>query len=195
VAGTGSGLGLSIALQICRAMGGELTCESRVGVGSVFRFALPLTLAAPLAPSLAEPPGYAAEPADDETPLSGTVLLVDDNPVNVIVAQAELELLGLRVEVATNGQLALDWLARHEADLILMDCHMPEMDGYTATRHIRETEARQQRPAVPIVALTATTQDEELLKCKAAGMNDYLCKPFTTHDMKRMLRRYLPLHA
>jgi CheY-like chemotaxis protein/anti-sigma regulatory factor (Ser/Thr protein kinase) len=208
VPGAGSGLGLSIAQQICRAMGGELTCESRVGVGSVFRFDLKLMPTSSGAASSEDNTGNqeSATPvafdlsdmaalSDGEPALSGMVLLVDDNPVNVIVAQAELSQLGLHVEVAHNGQQALDWLAANTADLILMDCHMPEMDGYTATRCIRQMEAQQGLSPVPIVALTASTQDEELLKCRESGMDDYLCKPFASEDMKRMLHKHLPIHA
>ncbi|MBI5927150.1 MAG: response regulator [Aquabacterium sp.] len=189
----GSGLGLSIAREICVAMGGELSCDSRPGEGSTFRCVLPLarmtahvaqlaTKAAPTITPVAMTPGKAP---------TATVLLVEDNPVNAIVALTELEQMGLRVAHAENGQLALEWLARHEADLVLMDCHMPQMNGFDATRHIRMIESQRGVAPVPIVALTASTQQEVQQECLQAGMNDCLSKPFLRGDLLRVVKRYV----
>ncbi|HEX5373608.1 MAG TPA: ATP-binding protein [Aquabacterium sp.] len=189
----GSGLGLSIAREICVAMGGELTCDSQPGEGSTFRCVLPL---ARMTAHLAQPATKAASAATPVAMTPGkaptaTVLLVEDNPVNAIVALTELEQMGLRVAHAENGQLALEWLARHEADLVLMDCHMPEMNGFDATRHIRMIESQRGVAPVPIVALTASTQQEVQQECLQAGMNDCLSKPFLRGDLLRVVKRYV----
>ncbi len=191
----GSGLGLSIAQQICRAMKGELHCESEVAVGTTFHVSLPLPLGVEPAAPQAEPtpqaldtptPAYAEDGA-----LSGTVLLVEDNPVNTLVTQAELAQLGLTVATADNGRSALAWLAQHQADLVLMDCHMPEMGGVEATRRIRARESSQGMAPMPIVALSASTLDQDREACLAAGMDDYVVKPITPQDLARVVRRHL----
>ncbi|MBI2734109.1 MAG: response regulator [Aquabacterium sp.] len=184
----GSGLGLSIARELCLVMGGDLTCDSKVGKGSVFRCVLPLKrVPAPaVVPAPAPNPGAEAQQAP-----CLTVLLVEDNPVNAIVARTELEQMGLQVAHAENGQLALDWLAEHEADLVLMDCHMPEMNGFDATRHIRAIESQRGDVPVPIVALTASTQQEVQQACMQAGMDDCLSKPFLRGDLLRIVKRYV----
>lgn len=191
----GSGLGLSIAREICLAMGGELSCESEQGRGSLFRLTLPLRplppssqpmevpLRASMATGMARPAVAEAEKA--------TVLLVEDNLVNAIVARTELEQMGLHVALAENGQLALDWLAEHRADLVLMDCHMPEMNGFDAARHIRAIESQRGEPPVPIVALTASTQQEVQQACLQAGMNECLSKPFLRGDLLKVVRRHV----
>ena len=186
----GTGLGLSIAQQICAAMGGQIRCESQCGVGSLFWFTLSLPRAAtpgtePVAP--ADAPEQMPRPR-----LQGTVLIAEDNPVNALVAQAMLEQTGLEVHVVENGQLALDWLAAHTADLILMDCHMPEMGGLEATRLLRCDELQRGATPVPIVAVSAGKyHSDDHRQCLAAGMNDYLSKPFHRDDLVRVLRRHL----
>ena len=190
--GGGAGLGLSIAQQICMAMKGEIRCDSEPGQGSVFWFSLALRrVPMPAAPTVnARPETPAQSPGTPQ--LQGTVLMAEDNPVNALVAQAMLEQAGLDVHVVENGRLALDWLAKHEADLILMDCHMPEMGGMEATRRIRALEARQGRPPVSIVAVSAgKTHSEDHRQCLAVGMNDYLSKPFHGDDLLRMVRNHL----
>jgi signal transduction histidine kinase/FixJ family two-component response regulator len=186
----GSGLGLSIAQQLCKAMHGDIRCESRLGIGSTFRFALPL-------PCLNEPAQANAqlstEPAikEPELPLFGHVLLVEDNPVNALVAQAALEKLGLNVHLADNGQTALDWLAQHKADLILMDCHMPQMGGIEATKRIRAIEQDHRLAPTPIVAMSASNQAEDHRLCLSVGMDDFISKPFAPAELARTLRRHL----
>lgn len=189
----GTGLGLSIAQQICKAMHGEIRCDSRMGMGSTFRFVLPLPLLPE--PLIAGTPARAHAQsgalADTDAPLQGTVLLVEDNPVNALVAQAALEQIGLTVCMADNGRKALDWLSEHTADLILMDCHMPVMGGIEATRRIREIEAQHGLPTIPIVAMSASSQADDHNQCLAVGMNDYISKPFAHEDMVRVLRQHL----
>jgi signal transduction histidine kinase/CheY-like chemotaxis protein len=189
----GTGLGLSISQQICVAMGGQLHCESRVGIGTTFSF----TLALPIAHRPSDAAVDAGLPQnlgrDEEgaLQLTGHVLVVEDNPVNALVAQATLENLGLAVSVAENGMRALKWLQAHEPDLVLMDFHMPEMGGIEATRRIRALEAQQGWAPMPIVAMSAGEQIDDHRHCLEVGMNDYISKPFVPREMNRVLRRHL----
>jgi CheY-like chemotaxis protein len=123
--------------------------------------------------------------------LSGArVLLVEDNPVNLEVAVGILETLGCHVESATNGQEALERYSAGEYGLIFMDCQMPEMDGFEATGEIRKREAQSGR-RIPIVALTASAIEGDRERCLAAGMDDYLAKPFTAEQMRSALVTWL----
>lgn len=189
----GTGLGLSISQQICTAMGGKLHCESRVGIGTTFSF----TLALPRSHRPSDESADAgllqevASKADGALRLVGRVLVVEDNPLNALVAQATLENLGLVVAVAENGLHALEWLQVNEPDLVLMDFHMPEMGGIEATRRIRELEARQGWEPMPIVAMSAGDQIDDHRHCLEVGMNDYISKPFVPEDMNRVLYRHL----
>ncbi len=119
-----------------------------------------------------------------------TVLLVEDNPINQQVARRMLEILGYQVYVAVNGFEALEQFQKHPLDAILMDCQLPEMDGYTATQHIREQERTLGRH-VPIIALTANALAGERDRCLAAGMDDYLAKPFRMKDLEEVMQRVL----
>ena len=121
------------------------------------------------------------------------VLLVDDNLVNTIVAEAELMALGLDVTTASSALAALDWLSDNRPDLILMDCEMPVMDGIAATREIRVREAATGRPCVPIIALTANGRDTYDSRCRSAGMNDYLGKPFERSELRAVVMRHMSL--
>lgn len=184
---SGAGLGLSIARQICQAMQGDLLCDSTPGQGSTFRFTLRLALAEPLVDQRSQV-GHDSPAAA----LAGTVLLVEDDPVNVLVARAELEHWGLSVATAGNGSEAIEWLTHQNADLVLMDCHMPGMDGFEATRRIRRLrEAQGAREFLPIVALTASQQEQVRRQCLEAGMNGVMTKPFSPEDMRQLLERYL----
>jgi two-component system, sensor histidine kinase and response regulator len=123
--------------------------------------------------------------------LRGRVLLVEDNVVNQLVAREMLSGLGCRVEVAGNGREALEALAASRFDAVLMDCQMPEMDGYQATRAIRESEHATVSARLPIIALTANALDGDRDRCMEAGMDDYLAKPFKRDQLARVLTRYL----
>ncbi len=188
----GTGLGLSIAQQICRAMGGQLACESRLGIGTTFSFSLALARSARPAHDKVSELSPAALGTDAVgMALAGRVLVVEDNPVNALVAQATLESLGLDVAVAEHGLQALAWLTANEADLVLMDFHMPEMGGIEATRRIRELEAQRGWLPMPIVAMSAGDQFDDHRRCLEVGMNDYISKPFVMADMTRVLQRHL----
>ncbi|MNZ83204.1 Sensor histidine kinase RcsC [compost metagenome] len=117
------------------------------------------------------------------------ILLVEDNPVNQLVAKGMLSKLGSDVTVAAHGAEALDQLELSRFDLVLMDCNMPVMDGYEASRHIRRSG---RWPDLPIVALTANAMPEERERCRAAGMNDYLAKPFRREELAALLDLWAP---
>ena len=119
----------------------------------------------------------------------GRVLLVEDNPVNQLGAKGMLGKLGCEVVVAAHGAEALDQLEYHEFDMVLMDCNMPVMDGYEASRQIRQSG---RWPNLPIVALTANAMPEERERCRAAGMDDYLAKPFRREELKALLDLWVP---
>lgn len=127
-----------------------------------------------------EPEHPLAIPAITQEQGRARILLVEDNPVNQLVAKGMLAKLGCQVQLATQGAEALELLAREEFDLVLMDCNMPVMDGYEASRRIRQSG---RWPELPIVALTANAMPEERERCRAAGMNDYLAKPFRREEL------------
>ena len=189
----GTGLGLTIARELARAMGGELRARSIEGVGSVFRFE------APLAP--AQPDTLPGESMADTQPLApvrllGRVLVAEDNPVNALVVEAMLRQFGVEVELVENGAQAVDRWQQCRPDLLLMDCQMPEMDGFAATRAIRERERAGNQPRVPIVALTANAYESDRERCLAAGMDEHLPKPFREDALRSLLASYLvPAHA
>ncbi|WP_085675510.1 MULTISPECIES: response regulator [unclassified Pseudomonas] len=118
------------------------------------------------------------------------ILLVEDNPVNQLVAKGMLAKLGCQVQIATQGVEALEWLEREDYDLVLMDCNMPVMDGYEASRRIRQSG---RWPELPIVALTANAMPEERERCRAAGMSDYLAKPFRREELMALIDHWVPL--
>ena len=184
----GTGLGLMIARDIITAMGGTIEVESAPGEGSCFWFWIPLSVAA--APSAAP-----AEKAADNTTglptlasvIAGRVLLVDDNLVNQELAAAMLGRLGIPFDRADNGAQCLQRLAKGDYALVLMDMEMPEMDGVTATLHIRAGE-----PAgthLPIIAMTANALREDRERCLAAGMDGYIAKPISISALQSELRR------
>lgn len=120
------------------------------------------------------------------------ILLVEDNPVNQLVAKGMLAKLGCQVQLATQGAEALELLEQDEFDLVLMDCNMPVMDGYEASRRIRQSG---RWPNLPIVALTANAMPEERERCRAAGMNDYLAKPFRREELLALVDHWVPVNG
>jgi CheY-like chemotaxis protein len=126
----------------------------------------------------------------------GRVLVVEDNEVNALVVQGMLETMGVNAELAVNGQKALESMGQTRFDLVLMDCQMPVLDGWQATRLWRARETRlRQRERMPIVALTASAAAGERERCLAAGMDDYLSKPFTRDSLAAIVDRYLGPHG
>lgn len=133
------------------------------------------------------------QPSEDWR-VSATVLVAEDNPINQELVKTMLELLGCRVDMVSDGLEAVKSAARHHYDIILMDCQMPEMDGFAATKAIRAAESANplQPRHIPIVALTANAMAGDREQCIAAGMDDYLSKPFTKEQLKQMLKKQLP---
>lgn len=136
--------------------------------------------------------GHAQDGAGVRLPFSNVhVLLVEDNPVNHMVAAAMLEKFGCHVVHAATGDEVMKQLQQRSFDLILMDCQIPVMDGYETARAMRAMEARQQRPRTPIIAFTAHTMKADNGKCTAAGMDDYIPKPFRPNDLERILTTWV----
>ena len=183
----GTGLGLAICRRLLGLMDSDIRVESALGRGSKFLFDLHL----PNAQRAVAPPSPAKAGAQNPTlQLRGHVLLVEDNPINQAVALAMLERLGLSTSLAGNGAQAIELVRQQPFDLVLMDCHMPEMDGFEATRHIRAGVAGEAGRTVPIVALTANAFAEDRVACIEAGMNDFLTKPVLADRLMTAVRRW-----
>jgi signal transduction histidine kinase/CheY-like chemotaxis protein len=184
----GTGLGLAISRQLVRAMGGELEVVSALGQGATFRFELSLERAPDPTPSPAAQPPVAVR----REPLSGRVLLVEDNSVNRLIGSAMLESLGLDVLLAEHGEEALATLAEASVAAVLMDCQMPVMDGFEATHRIREAERLSGGPRVPVIALTANAFSGDVERCLAIGMDAHLAKPYTIDQLRAIIAPWLP---
>jgi len=139
--------------------------------------------------SQSEPPLAQADAPRDREIDPHRILLTEDNPVNQLIAQKQLELLGFEVDVADNGLEALAAIDRRRYDLVLMDCQMPRLDGYEATRRLRRHHNGRD---LPVIAVTAHAIEGDREKCLAAGMDDYLAKPIRVENLSAMLGRWLP---
>lgn len=190
---SGTGLGLTISRAMAHAMGGEITCTSQLGQGSTFELELPLVAAVIHAPNEADDFPDTQPPALDQL-WQATVLLAEDNEVNAMVVEAQLRQHGLDVIHCADGRAVVEHLQdpdRIRPHLILMDCQMPHLDGFSATRLIRADEQVRGLPRLPIVALTANAQQEDCQTCLDSGMDDYLAKPFTAEQLVWILDRHL----
>ncbi len=225
----GAGLGLAISKQLVEIMGGDMGVESVLGQGSTFWFTVPLApqsnQADLLSPPDLSPLGLSplqttaalVAPLDaPSAPDAFRLLLVEDNPVNQKLASRLLKKFGYIVDIAGNGKEALTRLSQQAYDAILMDCQMPELDGFEATKIIRERETDRNaphgflsvqpqlfsvdsspraphasRPHIPIIALTANAVEGDRERCLAAGMDDYLTKPINPTELKSVLERWL----
>ena len=184
----GTGLGLAIVRQLVLMMGGRIGVESEPGQGSAFWCELDFPVAAMGAESEERKEDITAA----EGALQGHVLLVEDNKVNQMVAGKMLAAMGLTVDLAENGEKALAALAKKRYDLVLMDCQMPVLDGYQATRAFRSQEPRSEN-RLPIIAMTANAMEGDRQKCMDAGMDDYLAKPVKKELLRKLLGQWLPV--
>ncbi|HEY2561457.1 MAG TPA: ATP-binding protein [Caldimonas sp.] len=177
----GSGLGLAIVREIAELMGGRVGVDSRVAEGSTFWFELPLARAR-------EP--LAEAPAPEETAVpAARVLLAEDDAVNQLVVSAMLKKMGCLVDVVADGEAARSAAADARYDLIFMDCHMPVMDGFEATRRIRD-DGRARGTYTPIVALTADALAGDRERCIDAGMDDYMTKPVRAAQLAATVKQW-----
>ena len=195
----GTGLGLAISRRLVTAMGGELGVDSEPGRGSTFWFRVPL----PPSPTLADlpvpqaaigdglpgdVPGVVSAP-EGTADAKGRVLVVEDNPINQMVACGILKRLGYGADIAADGLEALEAVQRTDYVAILMDCQMPRMDGYSATGEIRSREGGTRH--TPVIAMTAGAIDGDRERCLAAGMDDYISKPVKPKDVGSALDRWV----
>jgi CheY-like chemotaxis protein len=194
----GTGLGLAISLELTHMMGGTMHAESELGKGSTFSLQIPFAYADALLP--ASPPATEAPAAHGQAPEPDErefgrprrrILVAEDQHVNWMLIERMLARRGYSAVNAADGRAAVDMLGSEHYDLVLMDCHMPVLDGYDATREIRRREAAH-GGRIPIVAMTANAMLGDRERCLAAGMDDYMSKPISSEAVDATLARWLP---
>lgn len=196
----GSGLGLAICQSLAQLMGGTVSAESVVGVGSTFRLELTLPVAEAPGMAVVGHREHAREILSDAPSNRLRILAVDDHPTNRRVLQMILEPLGVELTLCEDGQQALDAVQREDFNLVLMDLQMPVMDGLTATRTIRQLEVTNQRPRIPIIAVSANAMTHHKTEALDAGADLHIAKPFTPEALiigieEALALAELPSHA
>ena len=197
----GTGLGLSIVKRLCELMNGSIHVVSSLNEGSTFSVDLEVGLGDEtlIHSRKKSPQDQDTSSIDIIWPADTRILLVEDNPTNQIVAQGILETIGLSTDIAVNGIEAIASIRmakslHHPYSIVLMDCQMPEMDGYDATRAIRAGEAGESNKTIPIIAMTANAMSGDREKCFAAGMDDYITKPVSFEMLKSTLMKWIMKH-
>lgn len=186
----GSGLGLSISKQLIELMGGSIEVTSELGKGSCFKIELELDVAEAEDSVAVEIPTLSAY--ERVKPVANAqILLVDDSPTNRIVAKGILERMGMQVRCAEDGGSALSALSEATPDLVLLDIHMPDMDGFEVARQVRDGACGQSAREIPIVALTAAAFESDRSAAEDAGMNGFLTKPLNAQDLATVLLNHL----
>jgi len=202
----GTGLGLAICKELAELMGGRIGASSTIDKGSTFWFEVSLERASKLDTALIQNShGQSALLSESDLPLtlsarnveplstSASILLAEDNLANQRVAATMLRKLGCEIDIAEDGKQAVEKMKSRKFDIILMDCQMPNMDGFAATGAIRDLESKQNVEArIPIIAVTANALPTDRERCLKAGMNDYVSKPFRLIDLKSTIERWLP---
>ncbi|TAN67658.1 MAG: PAS domain S-box protein [Methylobacter sp.] len=184
----GTGLGLAISHNLLQLMGGKFSVESSPGKGSCFSFELPLDVSPLSSRHRPEATSIPIEEDLDKVLIGVRILVAEDNLINQQVVREFLNLSGISVEMANNGKEAIALLENEAFDAVLMDIHMPEMDGFAATKLIR-SQAR--FAGLPVIALTAGVTKEERERCKAAGMNDFIAKPISPKRLLSTLVKWI----
>jgi signal transduction histidine kinase/ActR/RegA family two-component response regulator len=188
----GTGLGLAISRRLIELMGGRLDFSSEPGVGSRFWFTLPLVIHKESEVDTVEVETVRPLP-QSSAPVraAARVLVAEDNAVNQRLVKRMLEKMGYTVDIAPDGYQAVTLAMANHYDVVLMDCSMPEMDGYQATAEFRRLHQEGALRRIPVIALTANALPEDRERCLAAGMDDYLSKPIAREDLRAMLDKYL----
>jgi len=182
----GNGLGLAISKQLVELMGGELGVSSTVDEGTCFWAEFDVGLGQDTTLRVIETDGRTQALIRE----GALVLVAEDDPTSRMVTEALLRKLSCEVDIATDGREALEKAKANDYDILFMDCHMPLIDGFQATKRIRQSPGKED---LPIVALTASVAEEDRVRCLDAGMNDVVCKPVRTSMLAKALERWVPL--